>query len=54
MNEIISVYDTLGDEYYEVESLTQNVVYKRTANSRKHSITYQTSPRRNSLTKEYT
>jgi hypothetical protein len=34
VNEVISVTDTDGDEYFEVESLTQDTVYKRSANSR--------------------
>lgn len=32
VSEIIKVTDTLGNEYYEVESLTQDTVYKRVTN----------------------
>ena len=35
VSEIVSVYDSNGDRYYEVESLTQDTVFKRSANSRK-------------------
>lgn len=34
VTEIISVYDSNNDEYYEVESLTQDTVFKRFENSR--------------------
>lgn len=34
VNEVISVYDALGDEYYEVDTLTQDTVFKVRANSR--------------------
>lgn len=34
VTEIIHVYDADGDPYYEVESLTQDTVFKRFANSR--------------------
>ena len=37
VTEIITVYDTDGDDYYEVESLTQDTVFKRAPNSRKDS-----------------
>lgn len=35
--EIVSVIDTDGDDYYEVESLTQDTVYKRYDNNRQDS-----------------
>jgi hypothetical protein len=35
VTEILSVIDTEGDEYYEVESLTQDTVYKRYSNNRR-------------------
>lgn len=37
VTEIISVYDSNNDEYYEVESLTQDTVFKRFENSREDS-----------------
>ena len=35
--EIVRVTDTVGDDYYEVESLTQSTVYKRLPNNRADS-----------------
>ena len=35
VNEIVRVFDSDGDEYYEVESLTQSTVFRRIPNSRK-------------------
>jgi len=34
VNEIVRVTDSDGDDYYEVESLTQNTIFKRLPNSR--------------------
>lgn len=39
VNEIISVFDTSGDEYYEVDSLTQDTVFKVRENTRYDSDT---------------
>jgi|TARA_R110000851_G_scaffold31490_4_gene85137 hypothetical protein len=35
VNEIVRVVDSDGDDYYEVQSLTQSTVFKRSVNSRK-------------------
>ena len=34
INEVVRVVDTDGDDYYEVQSLTQSTVFKRSVNSR--------------------
>ena len=38
ITEIIGVYDSSGNEYHEVDSLVQNVVYKRVSNASSDSL----------------
>jgi len=39
ISEIVSVYDTNGNEYYEVDFLTQDIIYKEIKNTSSDSLT---------------